>query len=129
MKFAFEVVRDVPALVVTLTGTVPVPGGEVAITVLSLFTVNFAVAEPKRTFSALVNPDPEMVTVVPPLAGPDVGEIPEIVPADIPLNASPLVSTAAQKLDEEHDTEVRFALLSVGIVVVFQLLPPLHSRA
>lgn len=129
VKFAFDVVREVPPLVVTLTGTVPVPGGEIAVIVLSLFTVNCAVAVPKSTFSAFVKPDPEMVTVVPPLAGPDVGVIPDIVPADIPLNASPLVSTDAQKLVEEHDTEVRLALLSVGIVVVLQLPPPLHSRA
>lgn len=101
--------REVPLLVVTVTATWPVPGGAVAVICESLFTVKVADAWPKCTFSAPVNPDPEITTLVPPEAGPVLGLIPEIEPAEVPLNASPLVSTAAQKLVVAHDTDVRFA--------------------
>lgn len=113
----------------TVTATWPVPGGAVAVISESLFTVKLADASPKCTFSALVNPDPEILTSVPPEAGPVLGVILVIEPAEIPLKASPFVSTAAQKLVLAHDTDVRLALLSVGIWVVLQFTPPLHSSA
>lgn len=92
-----------------MTATSPVPGGAVAVIFVSLLTVKAADAWPKCTFSAPVNPDPEITTLVPPEAGPVVGLIAEIEPAEVPLKASPLVSTAAQKLVFAHDTDVRLA--------------------
>lgn len=129
VKSAVGVLNDVPLLVVTVTATWPVPGGETAVISVSLLTVKLADASPKCTFSAPVNPVPDIFTVVPPEAGPVLGVMPVIEPAEIPLKASPLVSTAAQKLVFAQDTDVRLALLSVGIRVVLQLLPPLHSSA
>ena len=56
-----------------------------------------------------MNPDPDIFTVVPPEAGPVLGVMLVIEPAEIPLKASPLVSTAEQKLVFMHDTDVRLA--------------------
>lgn len=88
---------DVPAGVVTVTGTVPVPGGDVAVIEVSLMTLKVvATLVPKWTLLAPVNPDPVIVTVVPPVGGPEVGEMEVMTLAAMPLKASPLVSTAAQ---------------------------------
>jgi hypothetical protein len=67
-------VGDVPAAEVTVTSTTPVPAGETAVMVV-LFTTEYELAatEPKFTDWAPVNPLPEMVTVVPPAAGPWFG--------------------------------------------------------
>ena len=119
----FAVAIEVPAGVVTVTGTVPVPGGEVAVIDVSLLTVNFAESLPKCTLSAPVKPDPVIVTGVPPDGGPEVGEIELTVLGAMPLKASPFVSTAAQKLSEEQETDVRFGSLSPGTGVVLQVLP------
>ena len=51
---------------------------------------------PKWTLLAPVKPDPVIVTIVPPVGGPEVGEIEVMTLAAMPLKASPLVSTAAQ---------------------------------
>ncbi len=66
----------VPAGLVTCTSTVPVPAGEVAVISVSETIVNQAPVGPKRTPLATAKPVPVMVTVVPPVAGPDVGLIP-----------------------------------------------------
>jgi hypothetical protein len=69
------VVALVPAVVVTVTFTVPDPGGEVAVHELAEHTTPVAVVEPKLTLP----PDrfvPVMVTGVAPAAGPVFGEIP-----------------------------------------------------
>jgi hypothetical protein len=50
--------------------------GETAVIELSLLTVKVAEVEPKSTAVAEVNPSPEMVTLVPPVAGPIPGETP-----------------------------------------------------
>ena len=42
VKSAFGVLRDVPLLVVTVTATWPVPGGDTAVISVSLFTVKLA---------------------------------------------------------------------------------------
>ncbi len=64
----------VPAGVVTVTSTVPVPAGEVAVIWVSEPTVKeVAGLGPKRTALAPVKPVPVMVTDVPPAAGPEVG--------------------------------------------------------
>ena len=64
----------VPSGVVTVTSTVPVPAGEVAVMVDGLTTVNaVAATTPNLTLLAPVKFVPVMVTVVPPAAGPKVG--------------------------------------------------------
>ena len=69
-------VVDVPPTVVTLTSTVPVPAGDVAVICVAELTVKLlAAVAPKVTAVAPENPVPVIVTDVPPVAGPDVGEI------------------------------------------------------
>ena len=61
----------VPAAVVTVICTVPVPGGEVAVICPGLSTLNFEAVAPKSTAVAPVNEVPVIVTTVP--AAPEVG--------------------------------------------------------
>jgi len=65
----------VPLGVVTVTCTVPVPSGVVAVIWVSETTVNDgAGVAPKRTAVAPVKPVPVIVTVVPPPEDPEAGE-------------------------------------------------------
>ena len=65
-----------PPVVVTLTSTVPVPAGEVAVIEVAELTVKpVAGVAPNVTAVAPVKLVPVIVTEVPPLDGPDVGEI------------------------------------------------------
>ena len=67
----------VPLGVVTVTSTVPDPGGEVAVISHSLTSVTFvAPLDPKSTVVAPVRFVPEIVTLVPPPVGPEDGLIP-----------------------------------------------------
>jgi hypothetical protein len=69
-------VAEVPLGVVTVTSTVPEPDGDVAVTCVSETTLKLAaVVVPKDTLVAPVNPDPVIVTEVPPAVGPEDGEI------------------------------------------------------
>ena len=62
---------DVPPGVVTVTSSVPAPGGLAVVMVVLFTTVNAATEVPLNfTTVAPVNPVPEMVTDVPPLPGP-----------------------------------------------------------
>lgn len=62
--------------VITVTLIVPVPAGEIAVAWVSLFTVKVAAgALPKLTAVAPVNPAPVIVTLVPPVGGPLLGDI------------------------------------------------------
>ena len=71
-----------PAGVVTVTSTMPVPAGLSAVIVLSLTTVRFvAAAVPKSTTEAPVKLVPEIVTKVPPAVEPPVGSRPVTVGA------------------------------------------------
>ena len=68
---------EVPAGVVTVMSTVPVPAGLVAVIWVSESTVMAAaLAVPKATSVAPVKPPPVMITTVPPAALPPSGEIP-----------------------------------------------------
>jgi hypothetical protein len=59
-----------------VTSTVPVPAGDVAVIEVAELTVKVvALVAPNFTAVAPVNAVPVMVTDVPPVAGPDVGEI------------------------------------------------------
>jgi hypothetical protein len=72
------VVGLVPAVVVTVTSTVPEPGGEIAKIDPSPNTTNeLVVTAPNDTPMAPVNPDPEIATRVPPDAGPEDGLTPD----------------------------------------------------
>jgi hypothetical protein len=68
----------VPYGVVIVISTVPADSvGAVALMDVALVTVKVLAAEvPNFTIVAPVNPEPVMVTNVPPLTEPDVGEIP-----------------------------------------------------
>ena len=69
-------VGDVPLAVVTLTSTVPVPAGDVAVIDVEELTVKLVAATaPNVTAVAPENSVPVIVTDVAPVAGPAVGEI------------------------------------------------------
>jgi hypothetical protein len=61
----------------TVTETVPIPAGVVAVSSVEETTVTFVAlpAAPKETPSPDTKSDPEIVTCVPPAAGPELGEI------------------------------------------------------
>src|SRR5450759_2527280 len=74
VKRSAATIRLVPSGVVTVTSTVPAPGGEIAVIELSEPTVKLdALVEPNLTTVAPVNLVPVMVTEVPPVVGPVVG--------------------------------------------------------
>jgi hypothetical protein len=74
--------------VVTVTSTVPIPGGLVATICESELTANqLAGRSPKVTAVAPEKPPPVMVTGVPPVAGPDAGLTPDR-PTTTPLRTS-----------------------------------------
>ena len=98
---------------VSVTFTVPVPGGEVAVT--SLDDIPFTLvadAVSKCTAVGLLRLVPVMVTEVPPEAGPEVGDMAVIVGAGADgieavvrmTTSSKVYPTASQKLAEIHDT-------------------------
>ena len=65
-----------PPSVVTVTSTVPLPAGDVAvIEVALLITTEAAAVLPNLTVEAPVKLVPVIVTLVPPVVGPLVGEI------------------------------------------------------
>lgn len=67
---------EVPELFVTVTDSVPRPAGAVAVIEVGDTTVTLlAGVDPKSTVESAENPDPVIVTVVPPLAGPEEGEM------------------------------------------------------
>ena len=76
MNLSAAEVGDVPPAVVTVTSTLPLPGGEVAVIDVAEFTVKLvALLAPNFTTVAPVKPAPVTVTDVPPSADPEVGEI------------------------------------------------------
>jgi hypothetical protein len=79
VNWSAELVAVVPAPVVTLTSTtafVPASAGDVAVIELSeLKTTPVAATPPNLTPVTPVNPEPDIVTVVPPANGPNVGEM------------------------------------------------------
>jgi len=64
----------VPPAVVTVTSTVPVPGGEITVQEVSSQDAPAATVPPKATVPP-ARPDPVTVTAVPPVAGPPAGAI------------------------------------------------------
>jgi hypothetical protein len=74
----------VPPVVVTVTSTVPVPGGDVAvIEVLELTVKLVASVEPNLTVLAPLKLVPVIVTMVPPASGPLLGLTPVTVGAGV----------------------------------------------
>jgi hypothetical protein len=74
VKRSAAVVALVPLGVVTVTSTVPVPGGEIAVIEVALFTVkDLALALPNLIAVVPVKLVPVMVTLVPPAVGPEFG--------------------------------------------------------
>jgi hypothetical protein len=69
--------------VVTVTTTLPVPGGEVAVIVTALMTFTFvAPVPPNETVAGDAKLIPVMVTTLPPLVRPDEGDRPLTVGGD-----------------------------------------------
>ena len=103
---------DVPLVVVTVTTTVPADSaGEMAVMEVEELTVTDAAGVvPKSTVAPVAKPVPVMVTLVPPEVGPPAGEMEltkiELTTGLLYVSASPLLSTAAQKLVDAHDTEL-----------------------
>ena len=82
MNWSADEVADVPAGVVTVISTIPEPAGETAVIWLQLLTVYEAAAiDPNFTAVAPVNSAPDIVTDVPPVIEPVVGEMPVTVGA------------------------------------------------
>ena len=76
MNLSTAVVALVPLEFVTVTSTVPLPAGEVAVIAVALLTVNeVAAVPPNCTAVARMKLLPVMVTGVPPAVGPLFGEI------------------------------------------------------
>ena len=70
-----EEVAEVPAVLVTVTSTVPaVWAGDVAVIEVAPLTVTVALVEPKLTVEAAVKLVPVMVTEVPPAVPPELAE-------------------------------------------------------
>jgi hypothetical protein len=77
VNWSADATGEVPLGVTTVTSTVPEPAGDVAVTLVSLFTVIEVAAEvPNMTVLAPLRPEPVMLTTVPPIVGPVLGETP-----------------------------------------------------
>jgi hypothetical protein len=126
VKWSAELVAEVPPGVVTVTSTVPAePAGEVAVTLVSLATVNdVAAVLPKLTAVAPVNPLPVIVTAVPPAIGPPAGETPVTTgaamyvkwSAELVAEVPPGVVTVTSTVPASPAGEV--ALMLVGLTTV-----------
>nr|MCA1071699.1 hypothetical protein [Delftia acidovorans] len=82
MNWSAALVALVLPTVVTRTSTVPVPAGAMAVIWVALLTVKpVAAVAPKVTAVAPDRLVPVIVTMVPPLAGPAVGEMDDTVGA------------------------------------------------
>ena len=76
MNWSAADVADVPPAVVTVTSTVPLPAGDVAVIDVAELTVKLvALTAPNFTAVVPVRLVPVIVTDVPPAVGTDVGEI------------------------------------------------------
>jgi hypothetical protein len=75
VNLSVDPVSVVANCVVTVTSTVPLPGGAVAVIEVGPLTVNdVAGVPPNDTAVTPVNPVPVMITLVPPATGPLLGE-------------------------------------------------------
>jgi hypothetical protein len=106
-------VDEVPAGVTTVTSTVPLPEGLVAIICVSETTViALALLAPNRTDVAPANPLPITVTVVPPPAPPLVGRIAitnGAATSPPALSAAPIISSffcEPEELPSQNPTAV-----------------------
>jgi hypothetical protein len=122
-------VADVPPAVVTVTSTVPVPAGDVAVIEVAELTVKVvALVAPNFTAVAPVRLVPVMATDVPPVVGPAVGEIDVTVGgatwvnwsaadvADVPPGVVTVTSTVPVPAGDVAVIEV--AELTVNVVVL-----------
>ena len=84
MNWSAALVALVPPPVVTVTSTVPLLGGDVAVIEVALLTTNHAAAVlPNFTAVAPLRLVPVMVTLVPPALGPVLGLMPVTVGGSI----------------------------------------------
>jgi hypothetical protein len=120
VNWSTELVALVPPVFVTVTSTVPLPGGEVAAIDVALLTVNeVALVLPNFTAVARMKLLPAIVTAVPPAVGPLFGEI-EVTDGDGTCAwASPLVpatapTTAATITPAARIVQTRLRIATVG---------------
>jgi hypothetical protein len=127
VKRSAELVALLPPAFVTMTSTVPVPGGEVTTICVPVLLVTVAPADPNLTV-ALVKFVPLIVTDVPPPAGPEdglielmvgAGGLPPILYVDDTVGRSELVATVTVSV-----VEVVVGLVTLGSVIVSES-PPL----
>jgi hypothetical protein len=76
VNLSLTVVAEVPLGPVTVTSTVPVPAGTVAVMDVSEFTIGVTDVVPKFTAVAPVNAPPRMFTEYPPESAPVLCESP-----------------------------------------------------
>jgi hypothetical protein len=136
VKRSLTLVDEVPDGDVTVTSTVPVPAGDVVVIEMSEFTVYVVAAtDPNLTDVAPVKPLPEMVTEVPPAAGPELGVRPDTTVAYVNWSAALVVEVPARVVtvmstvptDPAGDTavicEAPFTVYEVAAVVPNMTLP------
>ena len=95
VNWSSDEVAEVPAAVVTVTSTVPVPAGLVATICVAVSLVIVAATPPKFTAVADARPVPVIVTVVPPAAGPELGLMPVTLRAVVVPCTTLIVTVAA----------------------------------
>ena len=130
MNRSAELTALVPPGVITVTSTVPLPAGEVTVIWVSEFTVGVIEVLPKWTAVAPVKLVPLIVTVVPPDAGPEPGEIPVTIGAAAhvyPLLRVPLppeVLTTTSTMPAEPVGVVAVRVVSLETLTPAAGLPP-----
>jgi hypothetical protein len=116
---------EVAVPTVTVTSTVPVPAGLVAVQLVAeLQLTEVAGAVPKSTVDgSMAKPDPVMVTTVPPDAEPDVGVMLETVGPVVYVNwsAELLAEAAVPTVTVTSTVPVPAGLVAVQVVVELQL--------
>ena len=119
----------VPSALATVTFTVPsVPGGAITVSVVELTTVVFAPGTaPKLTMLPAENPDPEMVTVLPPEADPEFGLIPVTTGGAIYVYLSALVAAlvpaGVETVTSTVPAEADAGTVAVRVVLLTTLTP------
>ena len=117
MNWSAAEVADVPPAVVTLTSTVPVPAGEVAVIEVAELKVKLVAAvAPNVTAVAPVKLVPVIVTLVPPEVDPLLGETEETTGAGDGVQLTVHVTVAP-------DVAVCVPLASVGADSTVSLVP------
>jgi hypothetical protein len=134
VNWSAELVALVPPAVVTVTCTVPLPAGEVAVIWVSESTAGVTEVLPKWTVVAPSSkPVPVIVTEVPPVVGPEFGLMPIMVGASS-ANIGRAIKTD-DNIPKNRENKIiynflfitRFLLLKIGLpITLITVLKVLH---